>query len=60
MILLAKVLAPDIPGNTIASGMIDTEAFKELPKAELPSNEVGKLCETAATVDFYAPTPPVL
>ena len=67
MILLAKGLAPDIPWNTISSGMIDTEALKELSteavellKAELPSNGVGKLWETAATVSFYAPTLPVL
>lgn len=67
MILLAKVLAPDIAGNTIASGMIDTEAPKELSteavellKVELPSDRIGKLCETTATVGFYAPTLPVL
>ena len=67
MILLAKVLAPDIPCNTISSGMIDTEAPKELStkavellKVELPSDRVGKLCETAAPVGFYAPTLPVL
>ncbi len=53
-------MAPNIPGNIIAFGMIDSEALKELLKAESPSNEVGKLCETALTVDFYAPTPPVL
>ena len=30
MILLAKGLAPDIPWNTISSGMIDTEALMDL------------------------------
>ena len=67
MILLAKVWAPDISGNAISSGMIDTEAPKELSteavellKVELPPDRVGKLCETTATVGFYAPTLPVL
>ena len=67
MILLAKVLAPDIPCKTISSGMLDTEAPKELSteavellKVEFPSDRIGKLCETTATVGFYAPTLPVL
>jgi hypothetical protein len=45
MILLAKVLAPDFPCNTISSGMIATGALKKLPteavELELPSNGVG-------------------